>query len=574
MKHFFAVLSLLFGLHSIDPPVFAEDLVVSRAVLEDRAGTLTIADAARSTFKPVGPTLSRGFTNSAYWLRLRVRAPAKGSEVELFIRQPYLNEIRLYEADAGHPSSWKTRVTGNHYAYSERDRARSSLGFVVNVTSPEATYYLRVKTRSTLQISVEALHPEEAEHKSHQFDLLEVFFVTSMLLLLLWAMHSYLLDRLPVVGLFAIHQAVYTLYGIAITGYLAPLLPAGFPQLADLSIAVPYCAVSFTTLLFCRTLFTPYQPPPLLMRGINLLLLLFPLQLAAMAFGYTTFAITLNAVLIRVSWWYFVVMTFTLRKEHSPSRRLLQLFFVTITLIFTLFWLSGYSSQLGPINNMGRQILIANGLIIGGLFAMILNSRLRSLQQEAQQSALDLLVAQKTLELERTLKEKAEIQARTDYLTGLHNRRHFIEQAEHELARALRYHRPLSLLMIDIDRFKTINDTWGHSTGDAVLRKVSLLIRNALREVDIMGRMGGEEFAAVLVEIDVEHAMQVAQRLCTTVAETSIVLQEGESMQVTISLGLTGLKGRDITFDSLLKEADLALYRAKQSGRNRVVCNN
>lgn len=574
MKHFFAVLALLFGLHSIAPPVFAEDLVMSRAVLEDRAGTLTITDAARSTFKPVGPTLSRGFTNSVYWLRLRVRAPAKGSEVELFIRQPYLNEIRLYEADAGHPSSWKTRVTGNHYAYSERDRARSSLGFVVNVTSPEATYYLRLKTRSMLQMSVEALHPEEAEHKSHQFDLLEVFFVTSMLLLLLWAMHSYLLDRLPVVGLFAIHQAVYTLYGIAITGYLAPLLPAGFPQLADLSTAVTYCAVSFTTLLFCRTLFTPYQPPPLLMRGINLLLLLFPLQLAAMAFGYTTFAVILNAVLIRVSWWYFVVMTFTLRKEHSPSRRLLQVFFVAITLIFTLFWLSSHSSQLGPINNMGRQILIANGLIIGGLFAMILNSRLRSLQQEAQQSALDLLVAQKTLELERTLKEKAEIQARTDYLTGLHNRRHFIEQAEHELARARRYHRPLSLLMIDIDRFKTINDTWGHSTGDAVLRKVSLLIRNALREVDIMGRMGGEEFAAVLVEVDVEQAMQVAQRLCTTVAETTIVLQEGESLQVTISLGLTGLKGRDITFDSLLKEADLALYRAKQSGRNRVVRNN
>ncbi|WP_408633733.1 GGDEF domain-containing protein [Pelobacter propionicus] len=86
--------------------------------------------------------------------------------------------------------------------------------------------------------------------------------------------------------------------------------------------------------------------------------------------------------------------------------------------------------------------------------------------------------------------------------------------------------------------------------------------------------MGGEEFAAVLVEIDVEQAMQVAQSLCTTVAETSIVVQEGESLQVTISLGLTGLKGRTITFDSLLKEADLALYRAKQSGRNRVVCND
>lgn len=222
-------------------------------------------------------------------------------------------------------------------------------------------------------------------------------------------------------------------------------------------------------------------------------------------------------------------------------------------------------------NLYGRQTLIANGLIIGGLFAMILNARSRRLLLEAQQSAMDLLLTQKTLELERTLKEKAEIQAHTDYLTGLFNRRHFIELAEHEPARALRYQRPLSLLMIDIDHFKAINDTWGHRTGDDVLQKVSQLIRNAIRDVDIVGRIGGEEFAAMLVETDVEQAMLVAQRLCTTVASIMIISQEGVPLRVTISIGLTGLKGRDINFDSLLNEADMALYSAKQSGRNRVV---
>ncbi len=373
------------------PQAEANDLIISRGVLEDRSGSLAIADVVGRDFKPIGSTLSKGFTSSAIWLRLNVRAPAKGSEAVLFIRQPFLNEIRLYEVVAGNPTVWKTRVTGNHYPYGERDRARKTLGFTVKVAAPETTYYLRVKSRSVVQVSMEALEPDEAERKDNQLDLLEVFFVTSMLLLLLWAIHSYLLDRLPVVGLFAIHQAMYTLYGVAITGYLAPLIPAGFPQLADWATAIPYCAVSFTTLLFCRELFKPYQPPPLLMRGLDLFLLVFPIQLAAMALGYTPVAVIINLVLIRVSWWYFVVMVFTLRREQSPSRRSLQIFFVTITIIFSLFWIFGSSDSLIAKNKLlGRQILIANGLIIGGIFAMILNARSRRLLQEAQRSALEL----------------------------------------------------------------------------------------------------------------------------------------------------------------------------------------
>lgn len=389
------VTRLLAALFLLVSPIFvqlaiADDLIVSRAVLEDKAGTLTIADVAGRQFTAVGPTFSKGFTKSVYWLRLQVRPPANNSEVVLLIRQPFLNEIRLHEAGSGNPVQWKTRVTGNHYPYNERDRASNSLGFVVNVAGAEATYYLRLKTSTASQMSVEALTPLEAERRDSEFDLLEVFFVTAMLLLLLWAIHSYLLDRLPVVGLFAVHQAMYTLFGIAITGYLAPYLPAGYPRLADLSTAIPYCAVNFTTLLFCRELFKSYQPPPLLARGLDLLLLAFPLQLVAIALGYTPLAVISNALLIRISWWYFVLMTFTLRTEQSPSRRMLQIFFLAITLVFTLFWVA--SSNPAVINNglIGRQILIVNGIMIGGIFAMILNARSRRLLQEAQQSALEL----------------------------------------------------------------------------------------------------------------------------------------------------------------------------------------
>jgi diguanylate cyclase (GGDEF)-like protein len=176
--------------------------------------------------------------------------------------------------------------------------------------------------------------------------------------------------------------------------------------------------------------------------------------------------------------------------------------------------------------------------------------------------------------MERTLKEEAELQARTDYLTGLFNRRHFIELADHELARSVRYQRPLSLLMIDLDRFKAVNDTWGHSAGDTVLQEISRLIRDEVRDVDIIGRMGGEEFSALLVETEAEQAALVAQRLCGAVADAVIVSPQDVPLQVTISLGLTSLKGREINFERLLHEADMALYRAKQAGRNRVEGSN
>ena len=564
---YFRALILIAGL-LLAMPVVAGDLVISRSVLEDATGTLTIADVSGREFEPAGPRLFKGYTDSVHWLRLKVRAPAKGSEVVLFIRQPYLNEVRLYEADAGDPRNWKTRVTGNHYPYSERERPKSTLGFIVDVSAPETTYYLRLKTSTVSQLSVEALTPVEAERIDNRFDMMEVFFLTAMLALLLWALYSYYLFRLPAVGLFAIHQAAYILYGVGVTGYLAPLIPDDLLALTDGAAAIFYCGVGFTTLLFCGALFKPYDPPPLMMRVLNALLLAFPVQLVAIGMGHISIAVIINLILVRVSWWYFVVMAFSLRKELSPSRRLLQVFFVAITLIFSAFWIANHTGMAIAISSLGRELLIINGLIIGCLFAMMLHARTRQLQSEAQQSSLELNLSKQKLELELNLRKQAEKQARIDHLTGLFNRRHFIELAEREISRSTRYKRPLALLMFDIDHFKAINDTWGHNVGDAVLQKIALLISNSLRDVDILGRTGGEEFAVILPESDAIEAACVAQRLCATISDAQFDLPD---MQVTISIGLAELNGRELSLDGLLNEADQAMYSAKRLGRNRVV---
>jgi diguanylate cyclase (GGDEF)-like protein len=145
-----------------------------------------------------------------------------------------------------------------------------------------------------------------------------------------------------------------------------------------------------------------------------------------------------------------------------------------------------------------------------------------------------------------------------------------MEQADAELQRARRYQNPLALLMIDIDHFKTINDNYGHKTGDLVLQKLSAMLIDSLRQVDIVGRIGGEEFAILLPESKLENAVEVAERLRVQVANTKLALESGQLVRFTVSIGVALLDKPDINLDTLFSSADEALYQAKNTGRNRV----
>ena len=170
----------------------------------------------------------------------------------------------------------------------------------------------------------------------------------------------------------------------------------------------------------------------------------------------------------------------------------------------------------------------------------------------------------------KALLEKLERQATRDYLTGLNNRRYFMERGETELAQAKRYGHKLSLLMLDIDRFKRINDTHGHKVGDIVLQQLAVILRDSFRTVDIIGRIGGEEFAVLLPETELAQATEVAERLRKNVAEADLTQATGLPLRFTISIGVAELEGKDVSLDRLLELADKALYEAKQGGRNKV----
>ena len=206
---------------------------------------------------------------------------------------------------------------------------------------------------------------------------------------------------------------------------------------------------------------------------------------------------------------------------------------------------AGAIHKLAFIEGIVNTIMQACCLIIAS------NQRLRLMLEEYQAKLEDL--------------------ASTDNLSGLSNRRHFIEEATREIDRACRYGRKLSLIMVDVDHFKAINDNYGHLSGDEVIKTISRMFRQELREQDIVSRIGGEEFAALLPETDVDTATEVAERLRAALASSRTLCRDGQEIACTASFGVTEFSEGDQTIYDMLPRADQALYAAKNAGRNRVM---
>lgn len=181
-----------------------------------------------------------------------------------------------------------------------------------------------------------------------------------------------------------------------------------------------------------------------------------------------------------------------------------------------------------------------------------------------------LLVVLTDITHQHLLLKQLQTDADFDPLTGLANRRYFEKAAEQAVAHARQNQSPLSVLALDLDFFKRVNDTWGHAAGDRVLKVAARVFETALREDDLAARIGGEEFAAILLDTPEERARMVAERIRQALQDTPIGLEDGKTLTQTCSIGIAHYDEAEDSLDATLKRADAALYAAKHAGRNRV----
>ncbi len=236
------------------------------------------------------------------------------------------------------------------------------------------------------------------------------------------------------------------------------------------------------------------------------------------------------------------------------------IFFATVQLAFVVF----YTHLVTDAELLWKTIINSTIMIILALSVIIFTYRLR-LQEFGHRT---------TIEERSTVLEKANLKlheiANTDDLTGLPNRRSFMQSLKQELERARRFKQSLSIMIIDLDHFKEVNDTYGHAAGDATLQHFAFILKKGLREIDIPGRLGGEEFGIILPGTELTGGVEVAERLRQEIEQKPVNYQ-GSEIYFTLSFGVTAYHEGISSVDVLLNTADEALYEAKVGGRNRTI---
>lgn len=382
----------------------AADRIVERAYFEDKESQLSFEQARQRAFTPYTGLLSRGYSQSAFWLRLRI-APAGAEKLVLRIRPTYLDEIALF--DPLQPSV-RPRLAGDRQPWEKSEYPSLNFNFVVPMGDAPRDIWLRLKTTSTNQIYVEALPLAEIQKSDSKLDLLDSIYLASLVLFLVWALIHWFTQRERVIGVFIAKQAIALVYGLFYLGYfrvfLGDSVPAPWLDKATSLLIVGYVAAA---IWFDSHLLREFQPPKWGMRLLRVLLALFPLEIALMILGKTTLALNINMIAILIEpllAWLLAIMAGAWKtgENGTPplvSRSALILLYSTVMVSVSLASLP----TLGLVNTSEFTLynFLGYGLISGVAMVAVLQLRVRRMEQRRMQVLTQFAVIEKQVEQER-----------------------------------------------------------------------------------------------------------------------------------------------------------------------------
>jgi len=558
------------------------------SLLEDPQASLTLQDITNPATAPLfqpsqssAESLIYGFTGSAYWLKLHlVNDSPKRLERLLEISYARLAEISLYQLqDNQLIQHWDT---GTDYPFSTRPIANR--GFVFPLIIPahsEQTIYLRARGVAALEIPAK-LWEQRAFHAYERDEYVGFSGYAGMALaMVIFNALIFALLRESMYLLYVFFVSCFAVTLAAQNGLANEFLWTNSPLWSKYSLAVGYSYTLAALLLFTRRMLNTGLLLPRIDKLTLYLAIVFLLSPIAYISAYhhtIIFAPLLNVIGTSLIIGIGIYCAF--KRQRSAY------FFVAAFLVICA------ASPLNSLRFAGylpTNWLTVNGLQIGSaiemmLLAYALADRLYMTRREKEAAQNAVVDAQQKLvtnlkDSERRLEREVQLRTQelveknrelkqlsiTDALTGTYNRIKLHETLAHETERSKRYGTPLSLLIIDIDYFKAVNDTYGHPVGDKVLREISQLLKTHCRASDTLGRWGGEEFLVVCPETDSEAALKFAELLRSEVDNHEFATPTG----ATISIGVAEIHPAQ-TVEMLLEDADAALYQAKKTGRNCV----
>ncbi|MCF8067147.1 MAG: sensor domain-containing diguanylate cyclase [Desulfobacterales bacterium] len=571
--------------------------------LEDPGGMLSIRDIVSDQYsdkfqKSDSPAPNFGFSESVYWLKFKLNFNLPSSKLKWVLVQkyPFIDSITLYVPDG--MGDYTVKLTGRNFPFTKRDIKHRMPNFIMPVSvasaDREITCYMRYSTESSIVIPLQLYSYDAFIKLDHEYQIGLGVFYGMLLLIALYSLFLYffLSDRNYLyyfLFIFSFSLWVMNLNGTSYE-YLWPELvwwnkksftivgglclfgiikltqaflstKENTPRLDNILSIFSYGCLALMVL----TVFLPYA------RNVRLLILI---------------TLTLLPILIITSI-YYVVKGF-----HQAYFYLASWIMLFVGAIVSSMKTAGFIPHTFLTNNA-----IQIGFVFQAFFiALALTERFKIAESEkddakaeAAQSLkkadfvrhemigiLEARVKERTQKLQEAMnevsrqKEILETVASTDPLTGINNRRYFYEHAVIEFDRCKRHGQPLSIIMIDIDHFKGINDSHGHKVGDQVLIDMTADFSERMRGSDVFARFGGEEFIVLLPQTDLKASMILAERLRLAAMDLPIKDVTKGRKSFTVSIGVSEMTAKDNDFDKVIQRADDALYTAKQTGRNRV----
>jgi len=556
--------------------------------LEEKPGeSLGIEEISKMPFTElISNAFTFGYKENNFWFRFSVYNDSKESKTMILeFTEIFHKKVDLYIVS----DQIMHEKNGLNVPVEERNIEESTPAFSLQFAPYESKeLYVNIATTYGLFGSFQLKTPEQFYKDTQLKNNMYFFYFGAVIIIALYNLFIFIYFRERIYIFYVSYVLTFVLWVANYKGILLPYITMKTYDYMQVSIPIFFTLlILFTqTVLETKKYFSFFHK--VLNGFIVVLLICFVWMLLFMHSGFYFMNLAASPLLP----FLLLVAIWALYKGQKFAKiYLLGLIIYIISMILI--------SQLA-LGNLPYSILLSNAPIIGSIFEIILFSLLLAYRvnllreetldaqgkliahQRTESSRLFHAVAEKTLalnnanrQLEEELEKKKKLekeltfQASTDSLTGLMNRRSFFSVCSKEMKRAIRSNTELSFLTVDIDKFKDVNDTYGHPFGDEVIRSIADLMIENTRDMDYVGRIGGEEFAILMPATDIDSAFQMADRLRINIAKYKIIF-ENEMTQVSISIGLSCLRREDSEIETIVDRSDKALYEAKESGRNKV----
>jgi len=558
--------------------------------LYDENSSLTIQDIAKTNFSKTIPSqFTQGYKYGNAWFKVKLKNDSKVEDFVLYFTESIWSELDLYSKQ---DSSWKIERNALAVPLDKRGIKDNCPAFNIHIeTGKTSIFYIKGNTIAS-QIGEFQLFTKKEFFNPSRITISEWYIIYAFVLFafVLLNLYNFIRTKERIYAYYIGYVLIYILFSFMHSGIY---ISFGFPNWQE-GLHVLGQLTLFSLLLFSKEFLELKTTYPIMQKVFNylaLISLLFALLLSQ-NIPYSTVAsniffsgalITIVYVAVKIlkngfdgAKYYLIALML-----YLPSMAMMALDFNTVLpntditrysfligafieiFLFTLILTNRY------MDTNSEKIKIQNELIEEK------NSNEQRLISEIEKQTDHLTKAnyrliKQTEELQE-IKQQLTVEATTDMLSGLYNRRYFFEASSKSFYTAIRYKQSLSILMLDIDNFKKVNDTYGHMIGDSVIRICSNILKKLSRVSDIIARYGGEEFIIILPETNLEEALLLAQRIREEVQHKDIDLNDENQIHITISIGVSQLDNEnDTTIEESIQRSDDALYSAKKNGRNRV----